>query len=115
MRKINIFALSFFLSLGTSSALVHAAPAANNYELAPANKTVKLDVNTDAIKQISSALGVIADASKKALVFISVVKSGRAQQYVDPFDFFFSPDQRGPAREHQQEGFGSGQGLPRPS
>lgn len=84
--------------------------AVGNYVIPPSSTSVKIDANTNVLKDISKALEKLAESSKKGLVFISVTKTMRGQQMVDPFEFFFgepNPQQQ-PREQPRQEGFGSG-------
>ncbi len=103
MRKI-VLTLSCCLWIGSTPSL------ASPYVLAPPTTAVKIDADTEILKKISDSLAKIAEASKKALVFISVSKTTRGQQTVDPFEFFFGGDggRQAPMPSQRQEGFGSG-------
>lgn len=104
MHKSIVFAFSFFLTLSSHATL------ASTYEIAPASTPVKIDANTTALKEISQALEKLAETSKKSLVFISVSKTMRGQQYIDPFEYFFGRQgpMGPPPPQPRQEGFGSG-------
>lgn len=93
-KKILIISNCFLLS----STLVA-------YDLPPPTTEVKINGNTEILKEISRSVGLIAEASKKALVFISVTKTMRGQNNYDPFFELFGGD---PGVLRNQEGFGSG-------
>lgn len=75
------------------------------YDLPPASTEVKINGNTEILREISRSVGLIAEASKKALVFISVTKTMRGPNNYDPFFDLFGGD---PGVMRNQEGFGSG-------
>lgn len=68
----------------------------------------------ETLREISEGVSDLASQASKAIVFISVSKIVKGQPYgaVDPFDFFFGPNFRGPRglqrKERKQEGLGSG-------
>ena len=68
----------------------------------------------ETLREISNGVSDLASEASKAIVFISVSKIVKGQPYgaIDPFDFFFGPNFRGPRgmqpRERKQEGLGSG-------
>jgi len=102
MRKSIILVISSLLSTAT---------LANTYELAPPSTQFKIDANLAPLKEISRAREKLADAAMKGVVFISVSKTIKGGNFVDPFEFFFG-DQQGPQQPPRQgprqEGFGSG-------
>ena len=96
-------------SLFIISTLCSLTLNANNYTLAPASTPVKVDANLEFLKQLSIANQKLAESCKRGLVFISVSKTMKGQNYVDPFEFFFGgPGPMGPQEAPKQEGFGSG-------
>lgn len=109
-RKLLVLT-SFIAGLWTiySSNLVSAPKG--NYELPAANTQIAINADTTVLKQISKALGSIAEGSKKSLVYISISKTLKGPQMgqVDPFDFFGLGDRfPGLTPPPKQEGLGSG-------
>ena len=82
-------------------------PSGGQYVLPPPDQPAEISANTKILKQMSRELGAVAEASKKALVFVSVAKTIRGYGQMDPFDYLFGFGARQlPAP--RQEGLGSG-------
>lgn len=88
--------------------------ANETYKLPPSSTSVRVEGNTEQLKEMSQALEKLAGSAKKGLVFISVSKTIETPHMVDPFEFFFGPQfrdrhhRRKPKQQPKQEGFGSG-------
>ena len=77
------------------------------YDLPPANTKVKLGQDTKLLQELSKGVGAIAEASKKALVFVSVSKTVKGLPGgIDPYDLFGFGRRQIPVPK--QEGLGSG-------
>lgn len=77
------------------------------YDLPPADTKVELGQDTELLRQLSKGVGAIAEASKKALVFVSVSKTAKGLPGgIDPYDLFGFGRRQIPVP--RQEGLGSG-------
>lgn len=103
MIKKKVLSLSLVSSLFLSSVGVSFG---KDYSLPSADKKVHVNANTKLLKEMSEGVGAIAEASKKALVFVSVAKTVRSYGQIDPFDLFGFGRRQIPAP--RQEGLGSG-------
>ncbi|MCX6118398.1 MAG: Do family serine endopeptidase [Proteobacteria bacterium] len=106
----------FFGSLLLASTLLIATTNASSYNLPSANEKAILDDNVLALQKISKGVSAIAKNAEKAVVFVSVYKTSRGLPpgMIDPFEFFFGPQQGGPRgrgnqrEQKREEGLGSG-------
>ncbi|NRA43588.1 MAG: trypsin-like peptidase domain-containing protein [Oligoflexales bacterium] len=77
------------------------------YKLPPADTKVELGHDTKMLRELSKGVGAIAEASKKALVFVSVSKTVKGLPGgIDPYDLFGFGRRQIPVP--RQEGLGSG-------
>ncbi|MFK7823521.1 MAG: trypsin-like peptidase domain-containing protein [Oligoflexales bacterium] len=77
------------------------------YDLPPADTKVDLGQDTKLLQELSKGIGAIAEASKKALVFVSVSKTVKGLPGgIDPYDLFGFGRRQIPVPK--QEGLGSG-------
>jgi S1-C subfamily serine protease len=81
------------------------------YQIAPTQNESNNNENRALLQRISKAVTDIASESSKALVYVSIVKTVRGAQGINPFEFFFGPG--GPQfpqipEERTQSGIGSG-------
>lgn len=61
------------------------------------------------LSKLSEGLADLAEHTKKALVYISISKTVKQPQgYVDPFEFFFGPNNRNRNVPEKRQGLGSG-------
>lgn len=105
-----------FLAKAALSALLTASlsQAGYAYQIPQEKSDLAMSPAIRSLQTISQGVSELADQSSKAIVFISVSKIIKGQPYgtIDPFDFFFGPNFRGPQynqpRERKQEGLGSG-------
>ena len=66
-----------------------AAPAKNSYELAPSSTFTEVEGKTQLLKKMSNEISAISEEANKALVFVAISKSIKAN-FNDPlFEFFF--------------------------
>ena len=97
---ISALATSFLLS--TSTAL--------SYELKDDDGRALISgESAKHLSMLSDGLATLADATRQALVYISVSKTLKLPQgYVDPFEFFFGPGSGRQRPSQKKQGLGSG-------
>jgi Do/DeqQ family serine protease len=109
-RNISNLRLFVFASIAIITFSLFLSSVALSYELKKDNG--KPALNSKEVKELASlsnGLADLADATKEALVYISVSKTmKRPRGYIDPFEFFFGPGQRRPQSPQKKQGLGSG-------
>jgi serine protease Do len=102
-----------YVILGAFLTAANVPSSAFAYEIPKSKKLVESD-DVEILHKISKAVSTVAQASSKAVVFVSVSKTVKGVPFQGiPFEFFFGPGfpnggGRGQMPEQRQQGLGSG-------